>query len=317
MAERHVLGCDLGSRAVKLVLVDEARRLVDSVYEPNTGIQESLVRAAARMRPLPVAAVGVTGSGRHLAEVLLGADTVMTEIAAHARGALHRHPAVATVFEIGGEDCKLIVLRDGVIDRFAMNTLCGSGTGSMIEAIAVRLGVPVEGFGELALRSRQEVTISGKCGIFAQSSVVTRLNQGYQKSDIAMGVARALVDSYFAMLVKGLRLRGPFVFQGATAFNGALRRCFEEKLGEPVVVPEQPHLQGALGIALLAQERVPQRTAFRGWDRLGAADVTIATERLEGCSNRCEALRIEDGGSGAVRRVGSRCDRCTAEGTEP
>ena len=310
MTDDLYLGCDFGSRAVKLVIINGRDEILDSVYERNTGIYESVISAAGKIGHPAIAGVGLTGSGRYFGEALMGADLIMTEIVAHARASVAVNPSVSTVFDIGGEDCKLILIRNGMVDRFFMNALCGSGTGSMIETIAERLGVTVDEFGGLALSSGGTVNISGKCGIFSQSSVVNKLNQGYRKSDIAMGVARALVNNYFAMLVKGIRLKPVFMFQGATAFNGALVKAFTEKIGDVIRIPENPHLMGAYGIAILARENMKGATNFRGWDNVNLENFELSGLNFEGCSNQCEVVRIFNRASGEVRFFGNRCDNC-------
>ncbi|HBS92678.1 MAG TPA: 2-hydroxyglutaryl-CoA dehydratase, partial [Firmicutes bacterium] len=106
-----------------------------------------------------------TGSGRNLAAVLLGADVVKNEITAHAVAAGDTCPGVNTVLEIGGQDSKLIILRQGVVVDFAMNSVCAAGTGSFLDQQAARLGIPIEEFGGLALQSENSVRIAGRCSV--------------------------------------------------------------------------------------------------------------------------------------------------------
>ncbi len=309
----YYLGCDFGSSAIKMLIMDQDNRIVEYVYEKNIGIFDTTIKVLAKLKKFKISGVGVTGSGRHFGSGLLGADLMATEIVAHAKAAVYYFPETATLFEIGGEDCKLILIKDRIVDKFVMNTLCGSGTGSLIEAIAGRLGISVEEFGETALQSRNRVNIAGKCGIFAQSSIVSKLNQGYHISDIAMGVARALVDNYFAMLVKGKRLKERFVFQGATAFNKALVKAFSEKLKTEVIVPDNPHLMGAIGIILLTKEKLKKETIFRGWEKITFENLSLSSLNLTGCANSCEVTKIINKDGLPPLYFGNRCDRCLGD----
>ncbi|MDD2715550.1 MAG: acyl-CoA dehydratase activase [Candidatus Wallbacteria bacterium] len=307
------LGCDFGSSAIKVVLLDNDNNLAGSHYEPNTGILESTFRALDSFRSFEIKALGITGSGRHFGEALLGADSLVTEIIAQAKAAVSLHPEVSTILEIGGEDSKIIFIENGRVCDFAMNTLCGGGTGSMLENIAHRLGIDIRDYGELALQSRNPVSLSGKCGVFAQSSLVSKLNQGFDKSDIAMGAARAVVNNFFSILVRNRKIRKEILFQGATALNKALKTAFQEKLQADVIIPQHPHLMGAIGAAMLAREHVPGRTVFKGWTKLSPDKVALKHSNLSGCANSCEIVEIVNGTDGSVSRFGQRCGKCGAD----
>jgi len=271
---KYYIGCDIGSASVKLVALDEKANLVKSSYVKNKGIIESIQQAFKEFNldeNSEIAGFGITGSGRYFGGVLLRADLIKTEILAHAKASLYYYPEVKTIFEIGGEDCKIIIIDNGRIKDFQMNTICGGGTGAMIETIANRIGIPVEEVGNIALRSKNEVSIAGKCGIFAQSTVVSKINLGVNKDDILMGVCRALINNYFAILAKGKILKPPFVFQGATAFNKALVHCFEKEVSNSVIVPPYPHLMGAIGMALYLIEEKPEKTKFLGLENINIA----------------------------------------------
>jgi activator of 2-hydroxyglutaryl-CoA dehydratase len=108
-----------------------------------------------------VIGVGATGSGRQLTGILVGADVVKNEITAHATAALHYYPEARTVLEIGGQDSKIIILRDQLVVDFAMNTVCAAGTGSFLDHQSERLGIPIEQFGDYALRSKGNVLSPG------------------------------------------------------------------------------------------------------------------------------------------------------------
>jgi len=209
------LGIDVGSTSVKGVLLDDEKEIIDSVYLKNKGIIESAIECLGKLEnEIEIAACGITGSGRNFTNVLIGGDMVKTEVLAHSIAALEYYPQVRTIFEIGGEDCKMMIIEDAVLNNFNMNNICAGGTGAMIETIASRMGIQIEDVGELASQSKNELELPGKCGIFCQSAVVNKLNSGVDKSDILMGVCRALIRNYLT-ICKGNKLEPPFIFQGA------------------------------------------------------------------------------------------------------
>jgi len=300
------LGIDVGSASVKCVLLDNEARIIDSVYLKNRGITEGLVDALARLKKeVEVVACGITGSGRNFAEILVGGDIVKTEVLAHAVAALAYYPEARTVFEIGGEDCKLMIIEDGVLVDFSMNNICAGGTGVMIEAIANRMGIPIEAVGEMALQSRNQLELPGKCGIFCQSAVVNKLNTGADKSDILMGVCRALIRNYLT-ICKGDKLEPPYVFQGATAQNKALAKALEEELQRPVIVPATCAFMGAIGIALMAMEAPPEKTRFKGFEAVVKTRYRVFNFQCPDCANRCEVIQIFQNNK-LAGSVGSRC----------
>ena len=163
--------------------------------------------------------------------------------------------------------------------------------------------------GELALQSQNCANLPGKCGIFAQSAVVSELNKGRPVSDILMGVCRALVGNYLAVLGKGKRLLHPIVFQGATALNQALVKCFEDELGSCILVPKDCSYMGAIGIAALTQEHMNGHpTKFRGVNDVLNASYGIEVSYCEDCENSCELLSLYCDGE-LVGRSGSRCEK--------
>jgi len=300
------LGIDVGSTSVKCVLLDNRNKIIDSVYLKNKGIIESVTECLGKLeKEVEVSACGITGSGRNFANVLIGGDVLKTEVLAHSIAALEYYPQARTIFEIGGEDCKMMIIEDAVLINFNMNNICAGGTGAMIEAIASRMGIAIEDFGELASQGKNQLEMPGKCGIFCQSAVVNKLNSGVDKSDILMGVCRALIRNYLT-ICKGNKLEPPFIFQGATAKNKALVKALEEELSYPVIVPEQCAFMGAIGIAMMAMEEVPERTKFKGFDAILSASYDVRHFQCVDCENRCEVVQIYQN-SELAGCIGSRC----------
>ncbi len=152
---------------------------------------------------MEICGVGATGSARNLAGVIVGADVVKNEITAHAVAASTVNPKVQTVLEIGGQDSKIIILRDGVVVDFAMNTVCAAGTGSFLDQQASRLNIPIEEFGGLALRGKSPVRIAGRCSVFAESDMIHKQQLGHNLEDIIGGLCEALVRNFLNNLGKG------------------------------------------------------------------------------------------------------------------
>lgn len=316
--QRVSLGIDVGSVSVKCV-VTVAGAVIRHVWLRNQGIIATVKAAVSSLlrRDETVGSVGVTGSGREFAAALVGADVIETEILAHAVAGLHLYPLVSTIFDIGGEDSKIIAIRNGTVSDFCMNLVCGAGTGSVVEAIAARMGVPIDEVGGLAAASTQRLDIPGKCGVFAQSAVVSRLNSGADKADVLMGVIRALVGNYLS-LAGGLELRGPYLFQGATARNEAVIKALSEALDSKVIVPPLCGCMGALGAALLAERQaiaalLTERQAvgpsrFKGQRFL---DSTYTTRIVsgDGCANACQMTVLFEADR-AIAVSGNRCPRC-------
>ena len=181
-----LLGIDVGAVSTDLVLLDEHNNVLSDVYlrtqgQPVRMIKEGLsqIKKENQGISLEVMGVGTTGSGRVLAGAIVGADLVKNEITAHSVAALYLNPEVRTIFEVGGQDSKIIILQNGVVVDFAMNTICAAGTGSFLDHQAYRLGIPIEQFGDYALRSENSVRIAGRCTVFAESDMVHKQQMGY------------------------------------------------------------------------------------------------------------------------------------------
>lgn len=308
----YYLGLDVGSVSTNLVLLDERGQVAKELYlrtegKPLVAIQKGLEELAGGNPE--ILGAGTTGSGRKLAGVLVGADVVKNEITAHAVAASSQVPSVRTVLEIGGQDSKLIILRDGIVTDFAMNTVCAAGTGSFLDHQAGRLGVPIEDFGSLALKAQEGVRIAGRCAVFAESDMIHKQQMGYPTEEIVAGLCSALVRNYLNNVAKGKELLPQVVFQGGVAANLGMRKAFENALGMEVFVPEHFSVMGAVGAALLAQEEVETKgsTSFKGFE---VAGYQIQTQSFEcpHCPNQCEVVEIKQEGK-VIARWGDRCGR--------
>jgi len=303
-----ILGVDCGSVSIKFALIRDGY-IQARVYLRNTGLIPTIKEGLKQLPKADIKGVGITGSGKEFVASLMGADYLDSEIIAHVTATQKEYPSVATILDIGGEDSKLMLIKDGILSGFQMNKDCGGGTGSMIETIATRLGVKIEDVGSVALESQGPANLAGKCGIFCQSAAVSELSKGRPVKDILMGVCRALVGNYLGVLAKGKKLLPPVVFQGATALNSALVKCFEDSLGSPILVPEDCSYMGAIGIALLTEESMNGRaTKFRGVKEVVSADYRTEIGYCDDCPNHCELLSLYCDGE-LLARSGSRCEK--------
>ncbi|HFC98565.1 MAG TPA: CoA activase [Thermosulfurimonas dismutans] len=321
-ARRIYLGIDVGSVSTKLVALDEEGHLVAKIYmlhhgKPLESVKEGLQRLAEKLPPgVEVLGVGTTGSGRYLVGDFVGADVIRNEITAQALGALLLDPEVDTIFEIGGQDSKYIRLEGGTIVDFTMNKACAAGTGSFLEEQAVRLGVPIEKFGELALKSQAPLEMGERCTVFMQSDLLHYQQQGLPKEDLIAGLCYAIVYNYLHKVVEDRKIGRKIFFQGATAFNQGMVAAFEKVLGRPITVPPHHEVTGAMGVALLAKkERTWDRSRFRGFD-LSRVRYQISTFECKACPNRCEIHKVSIEGQQPYY-YGGRCERYEVEHRRP
>lgn len=313
------LGIDVGSVSTNIVMMDEGGMVVEDIYlrtqgQPIATVQLGLKELDARLPSSTVVrGVGTTGSGRHLAGLILGADAVKNEITAHAVAASALVPGVQTILEIGGQDSKIIILRNGVVNDFAMNTVCAAGTGSFLDQQAARLNIPIEKFGEYALLAKAPVRIAGRCAVFAESDMIHKQQMGCGLPDILAGLCEALVRNYLNNLAKGKEILSPVVFQGGVAANVGMVKAFEKALELPVQVPPYFNVMGAVGAAILARETVARKgpSLFKGF---GVADTSFNAGSFEcsGCANLCEVVEILENNN-ILARWGDRCGKWSSK----
>jgi len=310
------LGIDIGSLTCKLVLVNEKNEIIFSSYfrtegNPIGAIQKGLRELKKQIEnhnlSIEIAGVGTTGSGRYLAGVITGADLIKNEITAHAKGVRSFVPDAKTVIEIGGQDSKIIILENGVAVDFAMQTVCAAGTGSFLDAQSFRLGIPIENFGEIALKSKNPTVLASRCTIFAESDMIHKQQIGHPTEDIIAGLCQGLVRNFLNNVARGKNIQPPIVFLGGVSENVGLRKAFEEALGQKIIVPPYNTVMGALGAALLVKENLPPKTKFLGFE-ISDKNIRCTSFQCQGCPNHCEVIeaRIEEK---IMARWGDRCGK--------
>lgn len=309
------LGVDVGSVSINIIAMDDRNNVLEKIYvrtegKPINVLKKGLTDMAVRLpQNAEIKGVGVTGSGRELAAAVIGADVVKNEITAHGIAVLTFEPEAKTILEIGGQDSKIILLRNGVVSDFAMNTICAAGTGSFLDRQAARLNVPIDQFGKLALKSKTPVRIAGRCAVFAESDMIHKQQMGCRPEDIIKGLCEAMVRNYLNNVGKGKEILPKVIFQGGVAANKGIKKAFEDELGYEVIVPEHYDVMGALGAAILSKRQVNhgKETLFRGFQMIRKEFESRSFE-CTGCANYCEIVEITAGGQ-ILARWGGRCGK--------
>ncbi len=309
------IGIDVGSVTTKLAALNSADELINHVYLLTQGKPIDMVQRGLKQikQELPedadISGVATTGSARYLAGVIVGADLVKNEITSHAVATLKYVPEVQTIIEIGGQDSKIIIVRDGIVTDFGMNTVCAAGTGSFLDHQTLRLNLSIEEFSRLALGSSSPVRIAGRCTVFAESDMIHKQQMGHRTADILYGLCQALVRNYLNNVGLGKEIKSPIVFQGGVAFNQAIVKALQEELETEILVPPHHEVMGAIGAAVLVHEEMEnnkQKSKFKGF---GISDFQYHTSSFEceACPNRCEIAQLSLD-SLAIARWGGRCD---------
>ncbi|MGF7185961.1 putative CoA-substrate-specific enzyme activase [Desulfitispora alkaliphila] len=311
------LGIDVGSVSTNVVIIDDEYQVLESLYirtngQPIKAVQDGLRQIGSKLpSDIVIKGVGTTGSARNLTGVIVGADIVKNEITAHAVAVTKLVPNAQTIIEIGGQDSKIILMRDGIVTDFAMNTVCAAGTGSFLDQQSNRLNIPIEEFGKIAIRSKSPVRIAGRCGVFAESDMIHKQQMGHNTEDIVAGLCEALVRNYLNNVGKGKDILEPIVFQGGVAANIGIKHAFEEALGKKVTIPKHHNVMGAVGAACLAISEMKNnpnnKTSFKGF---AVSDMKYNASSFEckGCPNLCEIINIHIDDK-LIARWGDRCGK--------
>jgi len=309
------LGVDVGSVSTKAVILNGELEILAEEYlatarNPVRAVGLCLAQLKRQIDGQGIRAVGVTGSGRHLAAAMLGTEVVADEITCQALGVLHYVPEARSIIEIGGQDSKLIQLDSkGIPVWYNMNTICSAGTGSFLAGASREFGLPVEEMGPTALGCQEEVSIAGRCGVFAESDVVTKQQQGHGVPALIRGLCFALPRNYLNNVARNRHLEEPVVFTGGVAGNGAVVEGFRRALGVPIVVPPHHETTGAVGAAMMAAASNPTGI----WELSRVTDFEFSTKgvQCDGCANQCDvALLLREKEVAAA--FGSRCGKWEA-----
>ena len=304
------LGIDIGSISTKGVVIDKDNNIIASTYlwtkgNPLKAVKEVLIEIKNQLpKNYKVVGVGTTGSARKLVGTILGANIIKNEITAHAIGTLSKYPDIKTIIEIGGQDSKIILLKDQVVIDYAMNTLCAAGTGAFLSSQAERLDIPVEEFGNIALTSNNPTPIAARCTVFAESDLVHKAQMGHKKEDIVAGLCKSVALNYLNNVGKGKKIASPIIFQGGVSKNIGVVKAFEKILNEKIITDENGHLMGALGVAILSKKEPEISFSFDIVEK----NFETSSINCSGCPNNCEIICVKKDNK-LLDSWGNRCEK--------
>jgi len=318
------LGVDVGSTSTKAVIMDETgKRVLAKSYLMTAGRPVEAVKQVFRnllrdgADKVKIAGVGVTGSGRYLVGGFIGADLIKNEITAQTRAAAEIDPE-ADIIEIGGQDSKLVIKRNGIVVDYHMNKACAAGTGSFIDELAEMLGVSVVNgqFADLAFAAPYTIELGTRCAAFMGQAVASAQQGGVPLEIITASLANSIAKNYLSKVVEHRKLGDKIILTGAVFYNKAVVSAFHQQLkGKKVTVAEHKEVSGAIGAALLAKEAMAEakskESKFKGFREVVERECKLTTFVCKGCDNNCTITRMELPGE-EPSYYGSRCDKYDA-----
>jgi predicted CoA-substrate-specific enzyme activase len=293
--EPHVgsvlIGCDFGSTTAKAVVLSDDRELLFSCYALSKGNPiedaQSLFRQVNEAGFTDVAGLALTGYGKDLLKDVLGADVGVVETVAHATAALHFYPDADVICDVGGTDVKIMILRQGTVADFRLNSQCSSGNGAFLQGVAERYNVPLERYAERAFEAKAMPSLAMGCGVFLQSDIVNQQRKGWSAEEIMAALAAVLPVNVwiYAGQLQNLRAAGrKFVLQGGTHRNMAVVKAqvdfIRSKVPDAeVVLHPYSGEAGAIGAALCAADWTKNhaRSGFRGFETIASLTYTSTT----------------------------------------
>ena len=260
-----ILGVDVGSTTTKAILLNkENNTMIADIYLRTNGNPVEAARNCYKEikkqingKKIKIIALGVTGSGRQIVGLHAFTECVLNEIICHAAASVFFDKDVDTIFEIGGQDAKYTYLVNGVPADYAMNEACSAGTGSFLEESALEtLGVKMEDIGDIALKAHNPPNFNDQCAAFIGSDIKVASQEGINREDMIAGLVYSICMNY-TNRVKGSRRVGEKVFmQGGVCYNKAVPVALAALTGKEIIVPPDPGLMGAFGVALEAKKRL-------------------------------------------------------------
>jgi predicted CoA-substrate-specific enzyme activase len=254
--ESYFAGIDVGTSYIKIVIIDEKNKIIGSFAKRSTADLQKSIKSAfggavanADISKSSIKHITSTGFGRTNVSF---ADSVKTEISAHAKGSYHYFPKKSTIIDIGGQDTKIIKLDSkGKTLGFKMNRKCAAGTGSFLEEIAYKLDIPMDEMNNRASKSKKDAALSSFCTVFASTEILTRIKEGENSEDMV----KSAFESVARRVIEMDTLDGTVVMTGGVvAFNDIILKILSKHVGKKIETPPYPQLTGAMGAALFAKE---------------------------------------------------------------
>lgn len=304
-----ILGLDVGSTTTKAVIIrtSDNAMLATTYLRTNGNPVQAAVNCYKELKKqvltdIKIIGLGTTGSGRSIAALHALSDNVINEIIAHAVAASYFDKEVDTIFEIGGQDAKYTHLTNGVASDYAMNEACSAGTGSFLEEAAKEtLNINYLDIGDIAFKSHSPLNFNDQCAAFISSDIKNASHEGASREDIVAGLVYSICMNYVNR-VKGNRTVGKKVFmQGGVCYNKAVPFAMSNLINKDIIVPPEPGLMGAFGVALEVKNRINLGFSERGdfiLDKLIDREFKYGTEFIcaggaEKCDRKCGIAIIE------------------------
>jgi predicted CoA-substrate-specific enzyme activase len=307
------IGLDGGSTSTKAVLIDSDRNVLVKTYQLSKGnpIEDTKEvfaklegQVTAHGATLKVLGVGTTGYAKDILKDVLHADVALVETVAHTESALQFYNEVDVIVDVGGQDIKLIILKNRQVKDFKLNTQCSAGNGYFLQSTAEGFGFKIEDYADIAFSANAMPTFGYGCAVFMQSDIVDFQRQGWKPEEIMAGLAAVLPKNiwlYVSQIPNISALGSNFILQGGTQHNLAavksqvdfIESRFKGKPIQPrIIVHEHCGESGAIGAAIEAARlwENGRRTSFIGLDRV--QEITYQTHRNEEtrcyfCKNKC------------------------------
>jgi predicted CoA-substrate-specific enzyme activase len=318
-----MVGCDFGSTTAKAVVLAADQTLLFSCYALSHGnpIEDAkdLMRQIQQAGFETIGGLALTGYGKDLLNEILGADVSVVETVAHARAALHFFPDADVICDVGGCDVKVMILRNGTVADFRLNSQCSSGNGAFLQGVADRYGVPLEDYADHAFRAKSLPQLAMGCGVFLQSDIVNQQRKGWSADEIMASLAAVLPLNVwvYACQLQNLRAVGrKFVLQGGTHRNAAVVKAQVDFItgkvpDAEIVIHPYSGEAGAIGAALCATDAAAggSRSRFRGFAAVEALTYRSTTSDqtvCHWCSCNCKRTFIDVQLPGAAGRPWSK-----------
>jgi predicted CoA-substrate-specific enzyme activase len=316
-----LVGCDFGSTTAKAVVLAADRTLLFTCYALSRGnpIEDAkdLLRQIRQAGFEAISGLALTGYGKDLLNNILGADVSVVETVAHARAALHFFPDADVICDVGGCDIKVMILRNGTVADFRLNSQCSSGNGAFLQGVAERYDVALDNYADRAFRAKSLPHLAMGCGVFLQSDIVNQQRKGWSADEIMAALAAVLPLNVwvYACQLQNLRAVGrKFVLQGGTHLNAAVVKAQVDFITSKVPDAEimiHPYSgeAGAIGAALCAADAAGGRSRFRGFAAVEALTYRTTTNDhtiCHWCSCNCKRTFIDVQLPGAAGRPWSK-----------
>ncbi|MCQ5377172.1 MAG: methanogenesis marker 15 protein [Candidatus Methanomethylicia archaeon] len=253
-------GIDSGSTTTKAVIMKD-NEIIGTGWLPTTSVLETGVAALnmalkeAKISQDAIEGIGVTGYGRMILKEKYGAQLSMEEVSTCSKGALFlsdKQKGDATVIDIGGMDNKAITLYDSIPDSFTVGGACAGASGRFLETTAKRLGVPIDEFGEMAMRGdHKTVPMNAYCIVFGLQDLVAGLAGGAKPEDAAAAACHSVAEQVFEQQLQEIDIRYPIIQVGSTALIKGLVKAMSDILSVEMIVPKRPNLIGCVGAAVM------------------------------------------------------------------